>query len=138
MPQQQRKKYCPGCGAEIEHLNYEASADEWGIFDLRTEDTEANDSNINETTYKCPECGMILDPWDDNFDSAPDDERTNKPVPAAEPNNMIIHNFYHQGIKFFICPKCKEHIEIENMDEEIICPECGKKVNANNAKVENR
>ena len=127
----ERIAHCPHCGEEIKHLEYSSDIAEWGTCDLDGENFDFSDSETQETNYRCPKCDRFLDPFAENFY-----EEESEPIkPAPPPNTIINNNTERYGLKFLLCPKCLEKIEILNLNEEIECPNCKITINRDNAKI---
>jgi len=141
MPNHNRTRHCPRCGAEIDHLNYDTSITLYGWeygsadFDGSFEDTSdsgTDDSEYNETSYLCPECEYAIG-TEDNWDEiAPDADAVipiEKVVEYIDNNNdfiSIVPSVPNGGIKISVCPNCGEWKDFEHAekDGDVICDKC--------------
>ena len=134
-----KKCKCPYCDETIEELKFESSVTqrgyEWGTCDLdgdnmSWDDSEFNDSETNETNYKCPLCDIdislsqlkILEKESKKLN---EDGKVivNKPKPPAKIKFVIPG--IEKKVESLICPKCGNINPIDAMEPGVICNKCG-------------
>lgn len=161
MPNEQHYYRCPECGAKIKHLRYDSDRNEWGDYDIYSEDWEQNGSDTNETTYRCPECDNEIhnlheiEEWTDEETKPKEKVKSTEKFEVEEDSsvrvqyNAIIKMGTSSEYRFFddpvresrdkmidestICPKCKNYFITQ---EAIIeCPNCYTEINVREERI---
>ena len=136
---------CPHCEEEIDHLDYEQTAREYGTCDLDGSHLEENDAEYDGIKFFCPNCELEIDDIDEDLIEEEIEEETenNKKTTTNENNsNMIINDEYRntrykqEEKQFITCPKCHKKTEITNNEKNelktIECWNCENTIKINN------
>lgn len=147
---------CPECGGKITNLNYDSNINEWGYYDIWTEDWDTRNTETNETTYRCPQCENEIynldeiEEWTDDEEKNQIEKKENTEKFEVEEDssvkvkyNEIIKMSTLQEYRYLgepiieqkdtiieqstICPKCKKYFITQESTVE--CPNCYTEIN---------
>ena len=130
-------KFCPHCGAELDHLHFQQDITQYGYeygdcetdgTDCNSDDSDINDTDYGDTQYTCPECDEELDPSDLFDHSINDDDEENDEDSENEDDNEDededISSRIVQPRNSGIIVRSSTERSLDNLGHKI-CPNCG-------------